>query len=410
MAFLAVTLIGVKTNSAEPQSLYGIHDADPDPAEYMNHIKAGVGAGWITATVAVGHNTNDVSGADFSFLASQGHTVICRINNGYFPNGTIPLTNDYDNFAIRCSNFVAHSAGCQMWLIGNECNLSGEWPFNGTKFVYVSPQDYARCFRKVYNAIKAARPGHQVLSQPPAPFAGPFGTSTINGYPADANPLNWVQYLNQSLMAIAGTGPLDGIALHVTSRGYAYTNIHDTYKANAAGQRLFFSFYVYKDWVDYGIPKSLYHLPVYVTECNGYDFWKGGHAENPSAHYLPGWMQEVYAELNRYNHHAVAAGKPIFRCLNMYRWCAGCDGWNMDGDNPYKAQILSDLDAAVAQNYAWPDERTRVSHWCRPAQFGDTSTMAPIKAPRGEEPISMILHGHWAPHNSVMGMGMKRPS
>ena len=47
---------------------------------------------------------------------------------------------------------------------------------------------------------------------------------------------------------------------------------------------------------------------------------------------------------------AVAAGKPRFRCINLYRWCASCDGWNIDGgDNPYRDQILSDLDAAVAR-------------------------------------------------------------
>jgi hypothetical protein len=126
---------------------------------------------------------------------------------------------------------------------------------------------------------------------------------------------------------------------------------------SAGGQQLYFSFYVYKDWVDYGIPSSLWTLPLYATECNGYYYWKGGHQENPSAHYEAGWMQEIYAEINRYNQSAVSQGKPIFRCVNMYRWCASCDAWNIDGSsNPYKAQILADLDAAVAQNYRWPSQ------------------------------------------------------
>jgi len=348
--------------SAECRSLYGIHDSDPDPTEYLNHIKAGAGCGWVTATVAVGHNPADSSGANFSALAGQGHTIICRINNGYFPNGTIPLPADYDNFGLRCSNFVANSTGCNIWLIGNECNLSGEWPFNGTKFAYVSPQDYANCFRKVYTAIKAIRPNDKILTQPPAPFAGPYGASTLNGFPADGNPLNWVQYLNQMLTAIQSSGPLDGIALHVPSRGYGYADIHSASQVNAGGQSLYFSFYVYKDWVDYGIPRSLYNLPLYISECNGYYYWKGGHPENPAQHYQAGWMQEIYAEINRYNQSASAAGKPIFRCVNMYRWCASCDPWNIDGsDNPYRALILSDLDAAAAQNYTWPMGGGRIS-------------------------------------------------
>src|SRR5205814_2018798 len=108
-------------------------------------------------------------------------------------------------------------------------------------------------------------------------------------------------------------------------------------------------------WVTFGIPRSLYALPLYATECNGYYYWKGGHSEDPSAHYEAGWMQEIYAEINRYNQSAVSQGKPIYRCINMYRWCDVCDPWNISGGtDPYLSQILSDLDAAVAQNYRRP--------------------------------------------------------
>src|ERR1041385_4295165 len=100
--------------AAESPFLYGIHDHDPDPSEFLNHIESGTGGtgGWVTATVAVGANTNDFSGANFSTLANAGHTVICRINYGYFPDGTIPVAPKYDDFATRCKNFVANSSGC----------------------------------------------------------------------------------------------------------------------------------------------------------------------------------------------------------------------------------------------------------------------------------------------------------
>jgi hypothetical protein len=360
-ALLLALLWALAGSAAESPYLYGIHDHSPDPTEYLNHIKNATGAGgWITATVALGADTNNFASDNFSTLANAGHTIICRLNYGYFPDGTIPVPSKYDAFATRCKNYVANSAGCNIWLIGNELNLNAEWPFDGARFTYVSPQDYANCFRKAYNAIKSVRPNDKVIPQASAPWGGPYGAGTQNvggmNYPSDGQPLSWVQYENQVLSAITNSGPLDGIALHIGSRGYHYADIHSTNKISAGGQNLYFSFYVYKDWVTYGIPPALYALPLYVTECNGLYYWKGGGppGEDPSQHYEAGWMQEVYAEINRYNQAAATNGQPVFRCFNMYRWCAFCDGWNIDGSSDTnKALILSDLDSAAAQRYAW---------------------------------------------------------
>ena len=85
-------------------------------------------------------------------------------------------------------------------------------------------------------------------------------------------------------------------------------------------------------------------------------------------------MQEIFAEFNRYNQSAATNGRPIFRCVNFYRWCGFCDGWNIDGtDNPYKAQILTDLDAAVAQLYRWPTNAVSTNPPAAPA--GLTATV-----------------------------------
>ncbi len=366
----ALLSVSLGVNGAESPYLYGIHDHSPDPSEFLNHVKNATGAGgWVTATFALGSNTNDFSGANLTSLSSAGHTIIGRLNNGYFPDGAIPVPAKYDDFAVRCKNFVANSSGCNIWLIGNESNLNVEWPYDSSngRFNYLSPQDYATCFRKVYNAIKSIRPNDKVIPQALAPWGGPYGsTSDLNGsgHPADGMPLTWVQYMNQMLTAIQASGPLDGIALHIGSRGYAYADIHSTTQVNAGGQNLYWSFYNYKDWINYGIPSSLYSLPLYATECTGLYYWKGGGppGEDLTKHYEAGWMQEIFAELNRYNQSAATNGKPIFRCVNFYRWCAYCDGWNIDADgshpNPYKAQILADLDAAAAQKYAWPTNVT----------------------------------------------------
>jgi len=343
-------------DAAEARGIYGIHDHAPRPTEYLNLIKSrSGGGGWVTATVEVGSSPYDQGGADFSSIAAEGHSVICRINNGYAFNGTIPVKAKYDDFATRCANFVKNSKGCNIWVIGNETNLAIEWPVEGGRLKYVSPQDYAECFRKAYNAIKAVRPNDRVVTQALAPWGGPYGSGELGGYQHDANPLNWVQYMRQMLVAIKTSGQLDGIALHINSRGYSQSDIHSTAKMSAGGQSLYSSFYVYKDWIDYGIPNDLYHLPLYATECNGMFYWKGGHPENPAKHYEPGWMQEIYAEIDRYNQQAVASGKPVFRCVSMYRWCSHCDGWNIDGTNPYKAQIMSDLGEALDRKYTWPD-------------------------------------------------------
>ncbi len=339
--------------AAESPNLYGIHDHDPSPREYLDHISSGGARGWVTATVAIGADPNNTSGDDFSWIEDLGHTVIVRLNYGYCPDGTIPPADRYDDFARRAANYVAASRGAHIWLIGNETNLPVEWPVVDGRLRYVSPQEYATVFRKVYDAIKAVRPDDKVITQAIAPFAGPYGEGSACGYPHDGNPLNWVQYLNQTLTAVSASGGLDGIALHINSRGYTYDDIHSEAKVDAGGQALYFSFYVYKDWVDYGIPSSLYHLPLYATECNGLYYWSGGHPENPDAHYEAGWMQEIYAEIDRYNQEAAVSGKPIFRCVNMYRWCAWCDGWNIDG-SPYEDQILADLDGVVTAGYTWP--------------------------------------------------------
>src|SRR5512146_2792689 len=100
---LGLLLAGETGRAGESPYLYGIFgydlttNPDDNPQVYLDHIAAAAGPGWVTTTVAVGSNTNDTWGVDYTPLANQGVTVICRINNGYFPNGTIPLPAKYDD-------------------------------------------------------------------------------------------------------------------------------------------------------------------------------------------------------------------------------------------------------------------------------------------------------------------------
>jgi hypothetical protein len=103
--------------------LYGIHD--PGGEALFREFRR---PGWIVVSETIGHDPTVRSGVDYRHLASREYAVICRLNNGSFPEGTIPHSSRYADFAQRCSNFVAASPGCCIWVIGNEPNFAGERP------------------------------------------------------------------------------------------------------------------------------------------------------------------------------------------------------------------------------------------------------------------------------------------
>lgn len=110
-------------NLHDSEYIFGIHE--PGGEQYM--LESGH-PGWIVFTEEIGHNPNNVSGANYTPYSGQGLGVISRLNNGYEPNGTIPNEINYEAFANRCAQFVANSPGCNIWIIGNEMNYSIERP------------------------------------------------------------------------------------------------------------------------------------------------------------------------------------------------------------------------------------------------------------------------------------------
>jgi hypothetical protein len=233
-----ILLLPLHSSFAQGRHLYGIHDFEPRPDGFLSRLEARGVRGVVTATEAVGSNPADRTGKDYRPVSSRGHTVIARLNNGYFPNGTIPLRERWNDFAQRCASFVAASQGCSLWVIGNETNLAGEWPQDARGYrSYISPEAYADCFRRVYDAIKAVRPSHLVLPQALAPFAGPYGA----GADHDGMPIDHITYMRRMLDAIRASGGIDGIAIHINSRGYARSDIFSTRKVNGN----FWSFFVY---------------------------------------------------------------------------------------------------------------------------------------------------------------------
>ena len=119
--------------------IFGIHE--PGGEQYM--LDAGR-PGWIVFTEAIGSEPNDTGGKDFRPWSDRNLGVICRLNNGYEPAGTIPNPARYADFARRCANYVANSPGCRIWIIGNEMNFAVERPPGGAAQAAASAAEVGR--------------------------------------------------------------------------------------------------------------------------------------------------------------------------------------------------------------------------------------------------------------------------
>lgn len=107
----------------ESDYIFGIHEAGGE-----GHMANAGRPGWIVFTEELGYDPNVQDGRDYRAYSDQGFGIIVRLNNGYYPAGTIPHSRNYANFAQRCANFVANSRGCKIWVIGNEMNYRLERP------------------------------------------------------------------------------------------------------------------------------------------------------------------------------------------------------------------------------------------------------------------------------------------
>src|SRR5436190_19439968 len=118
----------------DSEYIFGLHD--PGGEQLM--LDAGK-PGWLLFTEAIGHDPNDQSGTDYSAYSGRGLGVMSRLNNGYYPDGTLPQSNQYANFAQRCAHFVARTPGCKIWIIGNEMNYALERPLTVTSVLQGVP-------------------------------------------------------------------------------------------------------------------------------------------------------------------------------------------------------------------------------------------------------------------------------
>lgn len=315
--------------------LYGLHDPGGE------HIMAERGVpGWILFTEELGNDPGNQGGADYSRYADQSFGILARLNNGYEPNGTIPLASRYAEFAQRCANFVRNSRGCHIWIIGNEMNFAVERPgvqynrnVNPPSLVrtgeIILPGLYANCYRQCRQAIKGVS-GHE-NDQVIVGGVAPWNPQTQY----DGNPNgDWVKYL-QDILTILGKDQCDGIAIHAYTHGADPKLIYTDAFMNAPFQNRQYNFRTYQDFMG-AIPRSMRHLPVYLTETDQDDSWRN---ENN------GWVQRAYGEIDWWNKQA---GNQVIRAVILYRW-PNVDKWGIDG----KAGIIDDFRQAMAHKYNW---------------------------------------------------------
>lgn len=346
------------------ETIFGIHDIGGE-----EHLRAARKTGWVVFSEVVGHDPNDLAGKDYSFFSRYGLGVIVCLNNGYFPQGTLPLSSEYENFARRCANFVRASEGCSRWVIGNEMNYSigrpstaggparrthaGDAPSGDPTLrslperfsallnmadreaanqavegeELITPQLYANCYRMCREAIHGLE-GHeddQVL----VGAVTPWNTQTV--YPG--NPIgDWIKYFQDILLQCGASG-CDGIALHTYTHGANPTLILDNSKLPDFPQH-HCHFQAYRDFMQ-AIPVNMRRLPVYITETD-----QGGPWENVNR----GWIQAAYAEIDRWNRQNAQK----IHTLALYRW-PQLDRWHISG----KESVIEDFRVALRHDYRW---------------------------------------------------------
>lgn len=356
----------------DSEYIFGLHD----PGGERIMLEAGR-PGWILFTERVGSDPRDQTGRDYRPWSDQGLGVIVRLNHGYDPEGTIPVSDRYQDFARRCANFVRASKGCHIWIIGNEMNFVAERPsfrpgqasrssrgakrtkagvlsssrgrtdrFNvlrgGAELTrgirsadkareVITPQLYVRCYRLVREAIHDV-PGHekdQVLVGAIAPWNN---QTRYEGNPEG----DWIQYFRHILEAL-GPDNCDGFAIHTYTHGDDPGLVYSTARLDPPFHFYHYHFFAYRDFMT-AVPANMRHLPVYITEADQDVAWRN---ENR------GWVQRAYAEINWWNQQP---GHQQIRALILYRWSRH-DKWYIEG----KQGVIEDFRQALRNEYKWKE-------------------------------------------------------
>ena len=291
--------------------IFGVHDYHDD---WANMVHGAGKQAWCVHTEAVGTDPNDHSGKTYP----DGVTNLVRLNNGYGKGtGVIPLPNRYGDFAKRCANFIAASRNIWGVIIGNEIQLTWEWPSDDP----IRLTDYVACYLQCYSAIKAVAPQVQISMQAPAPWN-----------PSTPDATDWITQLATQLNMVGDK--VDWIALHAYTKGYGADKFAGNPVMGAPYQHRKFGWEALYEYLQV-IPFDKRHLPVIVTETNADGAW----GDNPGD-----WIRQMYAEVNKWNQ-TFGNQKILGACL--FRWAKHDDRWDMSRHG----RSVDDFRQALASDY-----------------------------------------------------------
>ena len=271
---------------------------------------------WIVDTIALSENPTPRN-------YPTSINVIGRLNYGYGSTGTLPEPNGYQDFAARVVNYVSGSRNCQRWIIGNEPNLSREWP-NGQP---IFPWHYAGCFDLCRKAIRSLS-GHnhdEVL------IAGTGPWNNQLKYSGNPNG-DWVIYFSDVIELLGDD--FDGYALHAYTHGYDTGLVTSTARMDAPFGNRYYNFRTYQDYCN-AIPADLKHKAAYITEANGDGPWRA-----------VGLIPAMLGEINSWN---VGGGLPTIQCVVNFRYPSDKnDGFGMAD----KGDVMAEYQSAVAMGFS----------------------------------------------------------
>lgn len=285
--------------------------------------------GWLVITEAIGSDPYDESGRNYQTWKEQGFKTIIRLNNGYAPGGTIPQAHKYDDFAMRCANFVHASQGIDDIVIGNEPNHENERP-NGE---IILPTQYAKCFNLCYSAIKSVSP---LIRVGPAAVA-PWDATTK--YPANTTG-DWVLYNTDMYESIFKA---DLVYLHTYTHGSDPAFVRSMDTMDYPFEHRFFHFRAYRDFLE-ELPEAFRHLPVHITETDQIVPWRDVNE---------GWVRAAYDEVDDWNKGIGSEYHQKIISLSLYCSHKRDQWYFMD-----KSGVKQDFRDAIALSYTMDDSST----------------------------------------------------
>lgn len=288
-------------------NLAGMHDRES--------VALGITDTWALDTIALSDNPA-------SRHYEAGYEWICRANWGYGSTGTLPKPDWYGEYVVRLSNYVRGSDNCHRWVIGNEPNLSREWPDNQP----IYPWDYANCYKAARRHIHAIL-GHE-QDEVLIAASGPWNDELK--YEGNSKG-DWIVHFEDVIKACGSE--IDGFSIHSYTHGYNVALVTSSARMQAPFQNRHYEFRTYRDYMA-AIPVGLWSLPVYLTEANGNGPWQA-----------VGLMPAMVDEIDHWNKN----GNHPIRAVIFYRY-PKYDDFYIEG----RADVIAEYRQAIGRGYKSP--------------------------------------------------------